>query len=83
MSTIKFLSVGEFKTAIGKAGEKAEVVKNPNSGKLFVAIGSENYKCQQAIDPKLPMKFIVENDNLAEACLTNVKEKADNTVFTL
>ena len=83
MATVKFLTVSEFKSAIGKAGEQAQVVKNPNTGKLFVTIGSSNYKCQAAIDSKLPMRFLVENDNLEEACLTNVKENADNTVFTL
>ena len=81
--TVAFMTVSEFKSAIGKSSEKADVVKNPNTGKLFVAIGSANYKCQQAIDPKQEMKFLVEDNNLEEACLTNVKESANNTVFTL
>jgi len=82
-ANVTFMTVNEFKSAIGMAGEKASVVKNPNTGKLFVSIGTKNYKCQQDISASKEMKFLVENSNLEEACLTNVKPSADNTVFSL
>jgi hypothetical protein len=79
---VKFLTVAEFKAKIGMAGEEASVVKNPNTGKLFVSIGGENYKCQQDINGKEEMRFLIEEDNIDEACLVNVNN-VDNTVFTL
>jgi len=82
-NNVKFLTVNEFKAAVGLSGEKAAVIKNPNTGKLFVSIGNSNYKCQQEIDGSKEMKFIIEDDNYEEACLTNVKETTDNTVFAL
>lgn len=84
MSTIKFLSINEFKLAAGlPVDEKAQVVKNPNTGKLFVAIGSYTFKCQADIDGAKEMKMLVDNDNYAEACLANVKASAENVLFTL
>lgn len=83
-STVKFLTISEFKIANGlNADEKAQVVKNPNTQKLFVSIGSKAFKCQQDINPAKEMKFLVDNDNLAEACLTNVKASAENIMFEL
>lgn len=61
--------------------KKAEVVKNPNTGKLFVASGSHRWKCQGDIDFDLPMRFLVENEDYDNACLVNVTE-SDNTMHT-
>lgn len=83
-STVKFLTINEFKSVMNiNADEKAQVVKNPNSGKLFLSIGSHTFKCQQTIDGAKEMKMIVDNDNYDEACLTNVKPSAENVLFTL
>lgn len=83
-STVKFLSINEFKQAVGiPADEKAQVVKNPNSGKLFLSIGSHTFKCQQNIDPKQEMKMLVDNGDYNEACLANVKASTENVLFTL
>ena len=54
--------------------KKAEVIKNPNTGKLFVAAGKYRWKCQQDIDFELPMRFMVEDEDFDNACLVNVKE---------
>jgi hypothetical protein len=81
-NNVKFMTVEEFKKAIGAPGEEASVVKNPNTGKLFVSIAGDNFKCQQDINGKLPMRFLIEDADLDEACLVNVNEQ-DNTVFTL
>ncbi len=83
-TTVKFLSITEFKSAVGlHADEPAQVVKNPNTGKLFLAIGSHTFKCQQNIDPKQEMKMLVDNGDFNEACLANVKASTENVLFTL
>lgn len=81
---VKFYSVAEFKTRIGVSEkEPAQVVKNPKTSKLFLAIGSQAFKCQQDIDAKKELRMLVDNDNIAEACLVNVKASTENIVFTL
>jgi hypothetical protein len=52
--------------------DKAEVIKNPNTGKLFVAAGKHRWKCQQDINFDLPMRFKVLNEDYDNACLENV-----------
>jgi hypothetical protein len=54
---------------------KAEVIKNPNTGKLFVAAGKHRWKCQQDIDFELPMRFMVKEEDYENACLVNILEK--------
>lgn len=81
-----FLTVSQFKTRIN--ANKLDVVRNPNTGKLFMAAttdtGVVNFNCQQAIDNSLPIRVMkpVDGDE-SSWCLTNVKEAADNTVFSL
>lgn len=83
-STVKFMTIAEFKIAYNiHTDEKAQVIKNPNTGKLFLSIGSHTFKCQASIDPAKEMKMIVDNNMLSEACLANVTPKADNVLFTL
>ena len=84
MSNTKFYSVEEFKLQVQlPVAEKAQVVKSPSTGKLFLAIGSKNFKCQATIDGSKEMRMLVEDDNFNEACLVNVKQSADNVLFTL
>lgn len=82
MSNIAFLSVSAFKAAVGTTS--LEVVKNPNTNKLFVmdTTNGGKYKCQQDINNALPMAFIVEDGVLENACLCNVKS-TDNVQFAL
>ena len=84
----KFMTINEFKSEIGKVSEPVQIVKSPKSGKLFMSIGSDNFKCQQTFTNELPFKIIVPITedgelNLEEACLTNVKETQNNVLFTL
>jgi hypothetical protein len=74
---VTFLTVSEFKTKTGTSS--MQVLKNPNTGKLFLASDNgQNYKVQQAIDGNQEMKMLVpESGNLADACLTNVKPGAE------
>jgi len=82
-NNIKFYTIAEFKERIALSTEKAQVIKNPNTGKLFLSIGSTNYKCQQDIDGSKEMKVLVDGDDFDNACLTNIKASADNVLFTL
>ena len=84
MSNTKFYSIEEFKAKINMPETvKAQVVKSPSSGKLFLAIGSKNFKCQASITSSKAMRMLVENDNIDEACLVNVNPAEDNVLFTL
>lgn len=77
----KFIEITAFKTEVGAT--KLEVVRNPNTNKLFVAADNgKNYKCQGNIDLNLPMKFITEGA-LDDACLANVKPQTNNVIGTL
>lgn len=78
-SNVEFFTWEEFKDYFDI--KKAEVVKNPNTGKLFVASGSHRWKCQGDIDFELPMRFLVEDEDYDNACLVNVTE-SDNVQFT-
>ena len=78
-SNVEFFTWEEFKDYFDI--KKAEVVKNPNTGKLFVASGSNRWKCQGDIDFDLPMRFLVEDEDYDNACLVNVTE-SDNVQYT-
>jgi hypothetical protein len=78
-NTVEFFTWDEFKDYFSIT--KAEVVKNPKTGKLFVASGSNRWKCQSDINFELPMRFLVEDENYADACLVNVTE-SDNVQYS-
>ena len=81
---VKFYTMAEFKTRLGIAeAEKAQVVKNPNTDKLFLSIGSQSFKCQQDIDGSKELRILVESDNYEEACLVNTKPSTENVLFTI
>lgn len=82
-TAVTFMTIAEFKAKMNLATEKAEVIKNPNTNKLFLAIGNSRFKCQQDIDGGKEMKMLIDNDNYTEACLTNVKSSESNVVFAL
>lgn len=82
---VTFYTIEEFKAMNGiSPNEKAQVVKNPNGdNKLFLSIGSKNFKCQQDISSEKEIKMLVEDGKLDEACLVNTKPSTENVVFTL
>lgn len=82
-TALTFFTIEEFKAKMNLTGEKAQVVKSPLTQKLFLAIGSSNFKCQQDIDGGKEMKVLVDNNDLLAGCLVNVKETVDNVLFTL
>ena len=75
-----FISVGDLKKKLGI--DKIEVVKNQNTGKLFVAADDKRFKCQANFDAGLPYRFMYEDGNFDEGCLINVIESA-NVIATL
>ena len=77
-----FMSVAEFKQAVGHPTAKLGVIKNPNNGKLFMNIGGKNYKVQQNFDGALDHCVIVPEGVLEEACLINAKQQ-NNTLWEL
>lgn len=81
---VQFLTIDEFKTKLGKAGREAQVVKNPNTGKLFLAIDDLRFKVQASIDPNKNLAILVpEEGGLEQACLINAKPNTDNLMFTI
>lgn len=82
-NNIAFFTINDFKSKVGATS--LDVVKNPNGdNKLFVASSEGGrWKCQQNISKTKEMRFLVEDGDLDKACLVNVKETANNTVFTL
>ena len=77
-TNIRYLSVQAFKEMLGIS--VIEVVKNPNTGKLFVSSSVGKFKCQQDIDPKLPMSVLHDTES-DEYCLVNSTN--DNSLFVL
>lgn len=77
-SKVVFMTVTAFKKAIGV--DSIEIVKYDKgekaTNKLSVLDSDGNfYKCQQSIDTKKPMAFLLEeNASLDEACLVNVAQ---------
>ena len=70
MSKITFLSISGFKKAIGASN--LDVVFNAKTNKLSVlADETDFYRCQQDIDQKGHMAFLVPDGSLTDACLVN------------
>jgi hypothetical protein len=70
MSKITFLSVAGFKKAIGAS--KLDIVLNSKTNKLSVLADEDSFfRCQQDIDPKGHMAFLVPDGELDNACLVN------------
>ena len=70
MSKITFYSIAGFKKAIGAS--KLDIVLNAKSNKLSVLADEDSfYRCQQDIDPKGHMAFLIPDGVLEDACLVN------------
>lgn len=78
-NNVTFLTWDEFKEEMGI--NKADVVKNPHTGKLFVAHRDMRWKCQNDIDFKKDLAFLIEDGDMDNACLVNVTS-SDNTVYS-
>jgi len=75
-TTFGFMSINLFKQNVGAT--KLDVLRNPNTNKLFVAADNgTNYNCQQDLDVKLPMSILIPDGDMTKACLINPKPGAD------
>lgn len=75
-TTFSFMSINMFKQQVGAT--KMDVLRNPNTSKLFVAADNgTNYNCQQDLDVKLPMSILIPDGDMTKACLINPKAGAD------
>ena len=82
-TNVTFHTATEFRTLIGKADSPIQIVRNPKGEKkVFVAIGTSRFKCQQDIDFGKPMRFLVEENDTEKACLVNVVEQ-NNVLFVI
>lgn len=84
MSKITFLSIAGFKKAIGATN--LDIVLNSKSNKLSVLADEDSfYRCQQDIDPKGHMAFLVPDGELDNACLVNTTTEGSplTTKFSL
>ena len=78
---ITFITVEEFKAQIGTTS--MQVLKSPKTDKLFLATAEGDcYKVQQDIDGSKPMKMLIKDGDLSEACLVNINGGAKE-VFSL
>ena len=83
MKTFSVMSITDFKQKYGY--NKLTVVRNPHTGKLFVASGNgANYRCQQNLNTEEPLAFVSSSDDGEEEnwCLIN-DTKGVNVVVTL
>ena len=80
-SDIRFLTIDQFKAQMDI--ESIEVLQNETTGKVFMSgSNGQTWKVEQDIDPDSPMKVLIENGDMDDACLVNVKSKA-KTLFTI
>lgn len=77
---MEFITLEEFRSRTGAGTLK--VVKNPNTGKVFMTDGENKWRAQQTINGGLECKFLIgDGETIDEGCLVNIK--SENTLFTL
>lgn len=64
------ISIKELKD-INKA-ERLDIVKNPNTGKLFASVGQARYRVDAKIDITKPVEVLVVDDDMTNCCIINV-----------
>lgn len=86
MENNSFIALEDFKVLHSVSA--INVKRNKETGKLFAVVGTENFRVQQNLDPKLPMTILVTDGNdgtdLDSCCLVNYDpEKGAETVFSI
>ena len=72
---VRFLTIEQFKAEIGI--DNIDVLENTKTDKLFMSgSNGQTWKVEKDIDPNKPMKVLVENGDMDEACLVNVDSNA-------
>ena len=68
-----FISINALKERLNVS--LIQIVRNPNTGKLFAETGKGKFKVQASLDTALPVKFMYDSEEtFNEGCITNVKE---------
>ena len=68
--TMIFLEIPALKNRLGVS--KIDIVRNPNTGKLFGATERGSIKVQQSLDATKAIKFMYESeDKFSEGCIVN------------
>ena len=80
-NTLTSISIPEFKKI--EETESIDIVKNPNTSKLFASCGNGNkFKVEQEIDLAKPVSFLHDTAGAwNEGCFVNTR--ADNVLATL
>ena len=86
--TVAFITVGEFKNIVGSEDSTIDVLRNKETGKLFMSLEGQNYRVQGDIDNNLPIKVLIPvEDGVKDydnACLVNVDpSKGADEIFSL
>lgn len=78
---LKNISVEEFKKV--ENTEEIQIVRNPNTSKLFAAAGNgKNYKVQGDLDVQKPINFLYDTEKgVEDGCFVN--QGTDNVLATL
>ena len=78
---LKNISIEEFKRV--ENTEEIQIVRNPNTSKLFAAAGNgKNYKVQGDIDVQKPINFLYDTEKgVEDGCFVN--QGTDNVLTTL
>jgi len=87
-SNVSFITVDEFKNIVGSSDSTIDVLRNKETGKLFMSLEGQNYRVQADIDNTLPIKVLIPvNDGVSDydnACLINVDpSKGADEMFSL
>jgi len=91
-----FMTLAEFKKLVlGDTSAKLPIVKNPHTGKLFVAAGAKNYKIQASLvvettpgvfAVRIPdgkeVKFLYTDEDIDNGCII-LATKSNNQVAVL
>jgi len=86
--TVAFITVSEFKNIVGSEDSTIDVLRNKETGKLFMSLEGQNYRVQGDIDNNLPIKVLIPvEDGVKDydnACLVNVDpSKGADELFSL
>lgn len=66
---VSFTSVDDFKQQLGAT--VLDIVRNPKTNKLFMTTGSQNFRVQADINLALPLRILIPEAGIADACLIN------------
>lgn len=77
---LKTVSIEKFKSLVDT--EELTIVRSPKTSKLFVSDDNGNYyRCQQNLNLKGDLAFLIEDGDTENACLINPGEGGQQNVL--